>query len=597
MDKKTFSHYTIVRKLGSGGMASVYLADDNELPRQVALKLLPNQFIADKQLTERFFREARAAAKLEHPNIILIYEASIFEGQPFIAMQYIDGPTVAELISAKGTIEVEQSVSIICKVLETLQAAHEKGIFHRDIKPTNVMLKDGKYVRVIDFGIAKAQTDSNLTAAGTAFGTPAYMAPEQFSASPDANSALYDVYAVGVTFYYMLCGKLPFEGDNPYTIRDLKIYKKPVNPSSMASNIPPALDDVVMKAMAANPKDRYQSAQEMYDAIHNSLRASQTAIIDIREDAPVKESVTRGKKPKSKWPIAAAAGLALLIAGYFGYKQFASDSGQSNVHDTSDTMTVPVQLAAPVLFLPSNGSTISASDKPEFGWTSTAGAEGSYLLEYSQSENFSQLSRYDNLKDTVYNPPTGLDNGTYFWRVQGKDKNGGKSDFSRVASFVLNKPAPPTIPEDGIISITINEPSTILVDGKIMKANATSWEGNVEAGRRLVRLENQSSVEKSLEERVTVNGGERVKKSFNFSFPQVSTELVVVSPPFPANVFVDGKDMAVRTPTTLTIQPGSRTIKVVRVDNGQELSEKVTVEKGTKRTIRFDFATNTAVMQ
>src|SRR3990172_5596595 len=282
MENKTFSHYTIIRKLGSGGMASVYLAEDNELPRQVALKLLPNQFIADKALTERFFREARAAAKLEHPNIILIYEASIYQGQPFIAMQYIEGPTVAELITAKGKIEIEEAVSIICKVLETLEAAHKKGIFHRDIKPTNVMLKDGKYVRVIDFGIAKAATDSNLTAAGTAFGTPAYMAPEQFSASPDANAALYDVYAVGVTFYYMLCGKLPFEGDNPYTIRDLKIYKKPINPSAMASNIPPALDDVVMKAMAANPKDRYQSAQAMYDAVHGALKATQTAIIDIK---------------------------------------------------------------------------------------------------------------------------------------------------------------------------------------------------------------------------------------------------------------------------------------------------------------------------
>ena len=355
MENKTFSHYTIMRKLGSGGMASVYLAEDNELPRQVALKLLPNQFIADKDLTERFFREARAAAKLEHPNIILIYEASIYQGQPFIAMQYIEGPTVAELITAKGKIEIEEAVSIICKVLETLEAAHKKGIFHRDIKPTNVMLKDGKYVRVIDFGIAKAATDSNLTAAGTAFGTPAYMAPEQFSASPDANAALYDVYAVGVTFYYMLCGKLPFEGDNPYAIRDLKIYKRPVNPSTMASNIPPALDEVVMKAMAANPKDRYQSAQQMFDAVHSALKATQTAIIDIKEDPAVFKQSAPANQKKPKWAYAIAAGLVLLVAGYFVSPYIGKDDSDSGASDSTNFETPPLKLSAPLALSPPDG--------------------------------------------------------------------------------------------------------------------------------------------------------------------------------------------------------------------------------------------------
>jgi serine/threonine protein kinase len=596
MEKKTFSHYTIVRKLGAGGMASVYLAEDNELPRQVALKLLPNQFIADKQLTERFFREARAAAKLEHPNIILIYEASVFEGQPFIAMQYIDGPTVAELISAKGKIEIEQAVSIICKVLETLQAAHEKGIFHRDIKPTNVMLKDGKYVRVIDFGIAKAATDSNLTAAGTAFGTPAYMAPEQFSASPDAKAALYDVYAVGVTFYYMLCGKLPFEGDNPYTIRDLKIYKKPVNPSSMASNIPPALDEVVMKAMAANPKDRFQSAQEMYDAIHNSLRASQTAIIDIKEDAAVSKSDFRAKKQKPKWPYAAAA-LILIVAGYFGIKQFTKDTGQTTTADTTGIEPVPFQFSEPILLLPADGGTITNTEKPQFIWSANVGVDGEYTLEYSNTENFSQSSRVANIKDTTYNPPTALKNGTYFWRVQGKDKSGQNSPFSRISSFVLIKGEDTPPIKEGIINITVNEPSTILVEGKVMKANAINWEGSVEAGRLKVRVENQSSVEKQLEETVTVESGERTRKSFVFTFPEVSTELIVISPPFPANIFVDGKDTSQRTATTLSISPGEHRIKVVRIDNGQELEKTITVEKGTKKTLRFDFATNQAMMQ
>lgn len=577
-------------------MASVFLAEDNELPRQVALKLLPNQFIADKQLTERFFREARAAAKLEHPNIILIYEASVFEGQPFIAMQFIDGPTVADLISAKGKIEIEEAVSIICKVLETLQAAHNKGIFHRDIKPTNVMLKDGKYVRVIDFGIAKAQTDSNLTAAGTAFGTPAYMAPEQFSSSADANAALYDVYAVGVTFYYMLCGKLPFEGDNPYTIRDLKIYKKPINPSAMASYIPPALDDVVMKAMAANPKDRYQSAQEMYDAIHYALKASQTAIIDLKEDPAVMKQSSGIKKSKPKWPIGLASGLAILAAGYFGYQYFAKDKSADNsgAPDTTENGGVLEVVAVPTLLLPSDGATITNTDQPQFVWNASAGNGGSYVLEHSSNRDFSRAVRNAGLDDTAYNPPTGMANGTYFWRVQGVNKNGQSSEFSKALSFAINKPAAPVTADEGIINIAINEPSSILIDGKMVKTNTKSWEDNISTGRHAVRVENQASVEKSFDATVTVEKGKRVSKNFDFTFPKKTSELVVLAPAFPSEIFIDGSKYPERTPKTITIDPGRHEIKVVRNDSGIEMKKDVVLEAGKKYRILFDYQGNTS---
>ena len=577
-------------------MASVYLAEDNELPRQVALKLLPNQFIADKQLTERFFREARAAAKLEHPNIILIYEASVFEGQPFIAMQFIDGPTVADLISAKGKIEIEESVSIICKVLETLEAAHNKGIFHRDIKPTNVMLKDGKYVRVIDFGIAKAQTDSNLTAAGTAFGTPAYMAPEQFSSSADANAALYDVYAVGVTFYYMLCGKLPFEGDNPYTIRDLKIYKKPVSPSSMASNIPPALDEVVMKAMAANPKDRYQSAQEMFDAIHNALKASQTAIIDLKEDPAVLKKRAGIKKSKPKWPIGLAAALALIAAGYFGYQYFGKDKadGNSGTTDTISNDGVPELVAVPKLLLPTDDATITNTDMPRFVWNASVEAGGSYVLEHSSNQNFSPAVRNAGLTDTVYNPPTGLANGTYFWRVQGVNKNSQSGDFSRPQSFAIDKTVTPVTAGEGIISITINEPSSVLIDGKMVKTNTKSWEDNIRTGRHAVRVENQASVEKALGATLDVEKGKRASKSFDFTFAKKTSELVVLAPAYPSEIFIDGSKYPERTPKTITIEPGEHEIKVVRDDNGKELKKDVVLVAGKKYRILFDYQGNTS---
>lgn len=598
MENKTFSHYTIIRKLGAGGMASVYLADDNELPRQVALKLLPHQYIADKQLTERFFREARAAAKLEHPNIILIYEASVFQGQPFIAMQYIDGPTVADLINAKGKIEIEEAVSIICKVLETLEAAHHKGIFHRDIKPTNIMLKDGKYVRVIDFGIAKAQTDSNLTAAGTAFGTPAYMAPEQFSAMPDSNSALFDIYAVGVTFYYMLCGKLPFEGDNPYTIRDAKIYKRPPNPSAMSSNIPPALDDVIMKAMASDPKNRYQSAKEMFEAIHNSLKASQTAIIDFKEDPAVRTEIPSSKKGMPKWPLAVAAGLVLLVGGYFAYHKISHHEVDANGPDSSKVTPVKAQPAAPILLSPLDGSTITSTDKPDFVWSRTVGDGIKYSLEYSNKQDLAQAIRIGDIKDTVYSPKDGLANDTYYWRVQAIDNEGSISEIKGLqASFKLDYGSPPVPAEQGIISIRVNEPSSIFIDGKLVKANASSWEGKVEAGKRKVRVENQGSDEKALEETVTVKAGERFTKDFTFTIPTVETELIVVSPPYPAQIYVDGVLSPDRTPTTITLSAGDHNIRVKRVDNGQEMQEKISVEKDRKKTLRFDFDNKKTMIQ
>ncbi len=581
-------------------MASVYLAEDNELPRQVALKLLPNQFIADKDLTERFFREARAAAKLEHPNIILIYEASVFEGQPFIAMQYIEGPTVAELISAKGKIEIEEAVSIICKVLETLEAAHKKGIFHRDIKPTNIMLKEGKYVRVIDFGIAKAATDSNLTAVGTAFGTPAYMAPEQFSASPDANAALYDVYAVGVTFYYMLCGKLPFEGDNPYAIRDLKIYKKPASPSTMASNIPPALDKVVMKAMAANPKDRYQSAQEMYDGVHNALKATQTAIIDIKEDPAIHRKPARSRRSKLIWMSAIIGGLTLLLgmtemafrlAGYFESKNLEKIESNSGAADTTNIGTVPLKLSTPRTLSPQNGSTITSNDQLELVWSSVAGDNVGYMLEYSTDENFSQAVRNANFGDTVYNPPTALVNGTYFWHVQARGNNGQESDFSTTATFVLNKPIVPPSPQEGIISITVNDTSSIYVDGKIVRAKAKSWEGIVKAGSHKVRVENQPSVEKKFEETVDVKAGKTIEREFTFTFASANAELVVATPYYTAKIFVDGIEYPEPTSTTVTLSPGDHLIMVRRIDNDSEMQKTVSVELGKKNKVTFEYDT------
>lgn len=596
MENKSFSHYTIVKKLGAGGMASVYLADDNELPRQVALKLLPQQFIADKHLTERFFREARAAASLEHPNIILIYEASVHEGQPFIAMQYIKGPTIQELIAAKGKMDVEEASLIVCKVLETLETAHQKGIFHRDIKPTNIMLKDGKYVRVIDFGIAKAQTDPNLTQAGTAFGTPAYMAPEQFSARPDANNALFDVYAVGVTYYYMLCGKLPFEGDDPYTIRDAKMSKRPANPSTLGSAVPQALDEVIHKSLATDPKDRFQSSREMMMAIKNALSATSVIEIDEGEDIEVTRIITAEERPdkkpggKLKLPLIIAAAVVLVIAGYF-LKDVIFPPGDVELTKPdgggSKVIPVAIKLKPPFLLSPAGNANISNTKRPEFVWSSAAGVGGNYVLEYSSNQEFSNAIRNKDLTDTTFRPLGDLSNGTYFWRVQADNDTSQASDFATPFSFTIDFPIQQ---QNGTINLTVNERSSFFIDNKLVKANTTSWQGDFPAGSHKITVENKDSNEGKFEETISLASGKSVTKNYKFTKAATTAEVRVATPGFTSEFYVNDKLIPdVNTAGTLNLKPGNYDIKAKRTDNGDEISRFVSISDKGRYRIIFDF--------
>ena len=252
--------YRVVRKLGSGGMADVYLAEDEELGRRVAIKILNDRHANDDQFVERFRREAKNAAGLSHPNIVSIYDRGEAEGTYYIAMEFLDGRSLKELLIARGPMAIDDAVAYTRQILNALRFAHKKGVVHRDIKPHNVMADPDGRLKVTDFGIARAGA-SQMTEAGAIVGTAQYLSPEQArGAAVDQRS---DVYAVGVVLYEMLTGHVPFTGDTPVEIAMKHLSDPPRPPSTIRPDVSPDLDMIVLRALAKNPDDRFQTAEEM----------------------------------------------------------------------------------------------------------------------------------------------------------------------------------------------------------------------------------------------------------------------------------------------------------------------------------------------
>ena len=253
--------YLIIRKLGSGGMANVYLAQDQELGRRVAIKILDDRHARDEQFVERFRREAQNAAGLSHPNIVSIYDRGDSEGTYYIAMEHVEGRTLKELIVARGPSPLGIAIDYTRQILSALRFAHRNGIVHRDIKPHNVIVdRDGR-VKVMDFGIARAGAASQMTEAGSIIGTAQYLSPEQARGAPVDQTS--DLYSTGIVLYELLTGTVPFTGETPVEIAMKHLSQVPAAPSSHRAEVPRDLDYVVLRALAKDPAQRYHSAEEM----------------------------------------------------------------------------------------------------------------------------------------------------------------------------------------------------------------------------------------------------------------------------------------------------------------------------------------------
>ncbi|HYY73845.1 MAG TPA: protein kinase, partial [Solirubrobacterales bacterium] len=254
--------YRLLGKLGSGGMADVWCAEDTMLDRRVALKFLLDRFAQDEQFVERFRREASAAAGLQHPNVVGVFDRGTFDGSHYIAMEYVEGASLKELIE-RG-LSVGEAVEIVRQVLAGVRYAHAHGIVHRDLKPQNVLVDAEGRAMVTDFGIARAGA-SEITQTGSVLGTAQYLSPEQAQGLPVTASS--DLYSIGVMLYEALTGRVPFEADSPVTVALKQVSERPHAPSELNPAVPRALDAVVLKALAKDPANRFASAEEFIRAL------------------------------------------------------------------------------------------------------------------------------------------------------------------------------------------------------------------------------------------------------------------------------------------------------------------------------------------
>ena len=264
------NRYEILEKTGVGGMATVYTAKDLVLNRHVAVKVLKEEFTTDEEFVKRFNTEALAAASLSHANIVSIYDVGNEDNIYYIVMELVRGKTLEQIITENGPISWKWATNIAIQIASALEVAHKNNIVHRDIKPHNIIITEDGVAKVTDFGIAKAVSNSTITAFGTTIGSVHYFSPEQ--AKGGYTDAKSDIYSLGVVMYEMLTGQVPFDADTSVSVALMHMQEKPVPPIEINKNIPTALNDIILKAMQKEPMARYQTAAEMISDLRRALK-------------------------------------------------------------------------------------------------------------------------------------------------------------------------------------------------------------------------------------------------------------------------------------------------------------------------------------
>ena len=266
--------YRLLSRLGTGGMAEVYLAEDQQLGRKIALKLLHRRFAEDPDFVERFRREARAAAGLQHPNVVSVYDRGTYDDTYYIAMEYLPGRSLKQLIRDEAPLDPLRAIDIAIQILKAARFAHAHGIIHRDLKPHNVIVDDSGHAKVTDFGIARAGA-SDMTETGSIMGTAQYLSPEQ--AQGHAVNVQSDLYSVGVILYEMLTGRVPFDAESPVTIALKHVSEAPPPPSSINPNVPPELEQTVLWVLNKDPADRPVDADQLITVLQHCREAITSA--------------------------------------------------------------------------------------------------------------------------------------------------------------------------------------------------------------------------------------------------------------------------------------------------------------------------------
>lgn len=358
--------YEIIELLGSGGMANVYRAHDPQLGRDVAVKILADRYTADPAFVERFRREASAAAQLNHPNIVQVFDRGEADGTYYIVMEYLVGPDLKSLIRTRGALPPLEAIDNAQQILAALAAAHRRDVIHRDIKPQNVMFASDGLLKVTDFGIARAGTGSDMTEAGSVIGTAQYLSPEQAHGGELTSAS--DCYSAGIVLYEMLTGRVPFDGDRPVVVAMKQINEPPVPPRTYEPGIPPALEAVVLTALAKRPSERYRSAEEFSAALADVRRqidpsatgqqtallgavaaetAAQTTMMPAAAAQPTAVTGATGTGAASPPPKKRRRGPAIVI-GIIVLLGIAAIAGLllfANRGSSSDSVTIPNDIA------------------------------------------------------------------------------------------------------------------------------------------------------------------------------------------------------------------------------------------------------------
>ena len=340
--------YRVAARLGSGGMADVYLAHDTLLGRQVALKLLHHRFAEDQEFVERFRREASSAAGLSHPNVVAVFDRGEWDGTYYIAMEYLPGRSLKAVVREHGPLSPQDATDIVVQILLAARFAHRRGIIHRDIKPHNVILDEEGRAKVTDFGIARAGA-SDMTLTGSIMGTAQYLSPEQ--AQGHAVSETSDLYAVGVVLYELLTGSVPFEGESAVSIALKQVSVEPTPPSQRNPAVGSALDAVVMRSLAKDPNARFASADEFIAALQQAREGIapapafngipptlDTAGALLMPPSPGGDPNPAGdarRRKRALWAAAAVAAIAIVAAVVLLFLLPSSNTGRVTVPDVT----------------------------------------------------------------------------------------------------------------------------------------------------------------------------------------------------------------------------------------------------------------------